>query len=88
MKADEVYAILKKRISMSGATDEQVQNAVNAYLTAHPVTVKTDKTLKLENIPADAKAVGEALNKLTDDSTGGIYKIGLEKGMIYIEPVE
>lgn len=88
MKADEVYAILKKKISTSGATDEQVQKAVNAYLTAHPVTVKTDKTLKLENVPADAKTVGEALNKLTDDSTGTIYKLGLEKGIIYIEPVK
>ena len=39
--------------------EKDIQNAVNAYLDAHPVNVKTDPTLKVEGQPADAAAVRE-----------------------------
>lgn len=37
MTAEEVYAILKKQIQSSGATPEQIQQAVDAYLEENPV---------------------------------------------------
>lgn len=37
LKAEEVYAILKKQIQSGGATPEQIQQAVDAYLEENPV---------------------------------------------------
>lgn len=46
MEANEVYAILKNLIKKnSGATDEQIKQAVEEYLIKNPVSVETDKTL-------------------------------------------
>lgn len=39
LKTDEVYAILKKQIQSGGVTPEQIQEAVNNYLTENPVQV-------------------------------------------------
>lgn len=39
LKAEEVYAILKKQIQSSGATPEQIQQAVDSYLDENPVSV-------------------------------------------------
>ena len=39
--------------------ENEIQEAVNAYLDAHPVNVKTDPTLQVEGQPADAAAVRE-----------------------------
>lgn len=38
LKAEEVYAILKKQIQSGGATPEQIQQAVDNYLSENPVT--------------------------------------------------
>lgn len=38
LKAEEVYAILKKQIQSGGATPEQIQQAVDDYLSKNPVT--------------------------------------------------
>ena len=37
LKAEEVYAILKRQIQSGGATPEQIQQAVDAYLEENPV---------------------------------------------------
>lgn len=62
MKADDVYALLKKQIKNMGITDEQIQNAVNNYLKNNPVKVETDTTLSKENVAADAASTGKALD--------------------------
>lgn len=90
MRSEDVYAILKKQIKELGITDEQIQQAVNIYLENHGVTIRTDKTLSEENVAADAKAVGESLNKkaigenviFSTNGTGGLkvtYDNGLEE---------
>ena len=37
MKADEVYAMLKKRIEQGGVTDETIKKIVEQYFEEHPV---------------------------------------------------
>ena len=64
MEANEVYAILKNLIKKnSGATDEQIKQAVEEYLIKNPVFVETDKTLSKNGVPADSKATGDAIKK-------------------------
>ena len=64
MEANEVYAILKNLIKKnSGATDEQIKQAVEEYLIKNPVSVETDKTLSKNRVPADSKATGDAIKK-------------------------
>ena len=64
MEANEVYAILKNLIKKnSGATDEQIKQAVEEYLIKNPVSVETDKTLSKNGVPADSKAPGDAIKK-------------------------
>lgn len=64
MEANEVYAILKNLIKKnSGATDEQIKQAVEEYLIKNPVSVETDKTLSKNGVPADSKATGDAIKK-------------------------
>ena len=43
LKAEEVYAILKKQIQSGGATPEQIQQAVDAYLEENPVSGMTEE---------------------------------------------
>lgn len=64
MEANEVYVILKNLIKKnSGATDEQIKQAVEEYLIKNPVSVETDKTLSKNGVPADSKATGDAIKK-------------------------
>lgn len=37
LRAEDVYAILKKKIELGGATPEQIQQAVENYLDENPV---------------------------------------------------
>ena len=66
MEANEVYAILKKQIKNSAATDEQVKQAVEEYLIKNPVSVETDKTLSKSGVPADSKATGDAIKEVEE----------------------
>lgn len=67
MESNEVYAILKNLIKKnSGATDEQIKQAVEEYLIKNPVSVETDKTLSKNGVPADSKATGDAIKKVEE----------------------
>lgn len=67
MEANEVYAILKNLIKKnSGATDEQIKQAVEEYLIKNPVSVETDKTLSKNGVPADSKATGDAIKEVEE----------------------
>lgn len=66
MRADEVYAMLKKRIEQGGVTDEAIKKIVEQYFEEHPVQITTDSTLSIAGMPADAKATGGKLNGLEE----------------------
>lgn len=54
MNAEEVYALLNKKIKKGGITDDKIKQIVEQYLKNNPVP--TDKTLTIEDTPADAKS--------------------------------
>lgn len=64
MNAEEVYALLNKKIKKGGITDDQIRQIVEQYLKDNPVP--TDKTLTIEDTPADAKATGDTINAIKD----------------------
>lgn len=62
MKADDAYAILRKKIKEledSGITKDQIYEAVKRYHEEYPI--ETDKTLSVAGGVADAKVVGDKL---------------------------
>lgn len=67
MKADEVFAVLKKRIEQGGVTDETIKKIVEQYFEKNPVQVITDNTLSVAGTPADALATGTAIDSLKED---------------------
>lgn len=66
MKADEVFAVLKKRIEQGGVTDETIKKIVEQYFEEHPVQVITDNTLSVAGAPADALSTGNAIKNVSD----------------------
>ena len=66
MKADEVFAVLKKRIEQGGVTDETIKKIVEQYFEEHPVQVITDNTLSVAGAPADALSTGSAIKNVSD----------------------
>lgn len=56
LSPEVVYAILNGRVKASGATQEQVNTAVNKYLTDNPIKLqkltynKQDKVLSLKEV--------------------------------------
>jgi hypothetical protein len=66
MKADEVFAVLKKRIEQGGVTDETIKKIVEQYFEEHPVQVITDNTLSVAGAPADALSTGNAIKNVLD----------------------
>ena len=66
MKADEVFAVLKKRIEQGGVTDETIKKIVEQYFEEHPVQVITDNTLSVAGTPADALSTGNAIKNVSD----------------------
>ena len=46
------------------ASDEQVQKVLETYMASHPIKMETDKTLTKSDEPADAKIVGDNLDKI------------------------
>ena len=89
MRADEVYAMLKKRIEQGSVTDEVIKKIVEQYSEEHPVQITTDSTLSIAGMPADAKTTGGKLNGLeektnslkSDIATQGV----LEDGFLIIK---
>lgn len=56
LSSEVVYAILNGRIKASGATQEQINTAVAAYLATHPVKVyrvsykSTNRTVSISEV--------------------------------------
>lgn len=69
MNAEEVYALLNKKIKKGGITDDQIRQIVEQYFEEHPVQVITDNTLSVAGAPADALATGTAIDSLKEDLT-------------------
>ena len=67
MNAEEVYALLNKKIKKGGITDDQIKQIVEQYLEKNPVQVITDNTLSVAGMPADALSTGTAIDWLTED---------------------
>jgi len=59
---------LKELIESGGVTPDQIQQAVNDYLIQNPVQVDTDQTLTQSGQAADAKATGDAIKKIENQS--------------------
>ena len=66
MKADEVFAVLKKRIEQGGVTDETIKKIVEQYFEENPVQIITDNTLSVAGAPADALSTGNAIKNVSD----------------------
>lgn len=66
LKAEEVYAILKKQIQFSGATPEQIQQAVDAYLEENPVQpgATEEQAAQIEQNKLDIYKASENLDDL------------------------
>nr|DAZ48663.1 MAG TPA: hypothetical protein [Caudoviricetes sp.] len=66
MKANEVFAVLKKRIEQGGVTDETIKKIVEQYFEENPVQIITDNTLSVAGAPADALSTGNAIKNVSD----------------------
>lgn len=69
LKAEDVYAILKKQIQSGGATPEQIQQAVDAYLEENPVQpgATVEQVAQIEKNKADISSVKEDVSSLSED---------------------
>lgn len=67
MNAEEVYALLNKKIKKGGITDDQIKQIVDQYFEENPVQIITDNTLSVAGTPADALATGTAIDSLKKD---------------------
>ena len=72
LKAEEVYAILKKQIQSGGATPEQIQAAVDAYLEENPVQqgATVEQAAQIEKNKADISELSEDLGDFTLEIEG------------------
>lgn len=61
MKAEDVLGIVNRKIQEKSVTEEQIATAVEKYHKTHPI--EADKTLSISGGLADAKAVGDELEK-------------------------
>lgn len=73
LKAEEVYAILKKQIQSGGATPEQIQAAVDAYLEENPVQpgATVEQATQIEKNKADISELSENLDDITQPYLDG-----------------
>lgn len=55
--------IALKALKEAKKLSANIGTAVKEYIKANPITITTDKTLTKTDIPADAKAAGDALGK-------------------------
>ena len=73
MTAEEVYAILKKQIQSGGATPEQIQDAVDAYLEENPVSGMTaEQEQQLNQNTTGVADLKGALEELKENLPSGI----------------
>lgn len=84
LKAEEVYAILKKQIQSGGATPEQIQQAVDAYLEENPVSGMTEE--QEEQLNQNTQDIQGKVDKSQGTSNAGkILTVGLDG---IVTPVE
>lgn len=74
MNAEEVYALLNKKIKKGGITDDKIKQIVEQHFEENPVQVITDNTLSVAGTPADALAAGAAIDSLKEDL--GDFELG------------
>lgn len=79
MNADDVFAILSKRIKNGGITQEQIQNAVNDYFSKNPI-----KPYELPAMTETKLGGAKAIAKTTEDVPVAID----ENGQLYIPKSE
>lgn len=63
----QIWAAIDE-LKAGGASEEQIQQAVNKYMEENPIRVTTDASLTEDKVPADAKAVGNELKKKLKNS--------------------
>ena len=63
----QIWAAIDE-LKAGGASEEQIQQAVNKYMEENPIRVTTDASLTEDKVPADAKAVGDELKKKLKNS--------------------
>lgn len=61
MKPEDVIGILNRKVQNATVTEDQIDAAVEKYHKTHPL--ETDKSLTIPGAFADAKAVGDGLDK-------------------------
>ena len=59
-----------KELEQNGVSEEGIAKAVEDYMSDHPVEVEVDETLTQSGQAADAKVVGDAMEKLKEDLGG------------------
>lgn len=79
MNADDVYAILAKRIKNGGITQEQIQNAVNDYFSKNPI-----KPYELPVMTETQLGGAKAVEKTTENVPVAID----ENGQLYVPESE
>ena len=57
---------VNEKVESSSASPEDVASAVSDYLDEHGVVIETDATLSEQGVPADAEAVGSAIDVVAD----------------------
>lgn len=85
MNAEEVYALLNKKIKKGGITDDQIRQIVEQHFEENPVQIITDNTLSAAGTPADALATGTAIDSLKEDIVdiqNAVEYIPITKGYI------
>lgn len=88
MNADEVYALLNKKIKKGGITDDQIKQIVEQHFEENPVQVITDNTLSVAGTPADALATGTAIDSLKEDLATNLGKKQKSPNLINVNSSE
>lgn len=77
LKAEEVYAILKKQIESGGATPEQIESAVNKYLSENPVQAGAteEQAQQIDKNKSDIFDIQNRIYSLATDNVVDVSKM-------------
>ncbi len=82
MQADEVFAVLLRKIKLGGGSTADIQNAVNNYLDENPVEAGATEE-EAKQIEANKAAIGQLIKDFEDIETkAGSYDILKDKPSI------